>query len=234
MRRASTAELPGEANGDQAAAEIGAEHQRDRELDRHDTLGRKGRDEEDRGDARVDQPGEQRADQEGGDEVAVEIADDGRQALGIRAAARSPRAIIASETRISAMPMRMRPPCRQLPGRPLEEEETADDQQHRHEPATDRRRESGRPATSRDRRPASARGRSISTSAPDAAKPAARTATAVEDWSRTATPAPTPAARSLPLLLSRSMRRSAGSWLRSTPVRTMRTAQSSRATPPAR
>ena len=71
-------------------------------------------------------------------------------------------------------------------------------------------------------------------STPLPAKPAASTATAVELCSSTAIPAPTPAARSRPEPLSRSTRRSAGSWLRSIPVRTMRTAHNSSVTDPAR
>ncbi len=69
--------------GDQAAADVGAEDQHDAELDRHDVAGGERDEEQDRGDGGVEQPGHHRRDDEGGDRIAGEVADDDGQELAV-------------------------------------------------------------------------------------------------------------------------------------------------------
>ena len=66
-------------DGDDAAADIGAEHQHDAELDRHEAARGKRDDEQDRRDAGMEQPGHDRGEQEGGDRIARQVVDDDRQ-----------------------------------------------------------------------------------------------------------------------------------------------------------
>ena len=68
-------------DGDDAAAEIGAEHQHDAELRRHEAARGERDDEQDRRDAGMEQPGHERGKQEGGDRIAGQVVDDDRQDL---------------------------------------------------------------------------------------------------------------------------------------------------------
>ena len=70
-------------DGDDAAADIGAEHQHDAEFGRHQAARRQRHDQQDRRDAGMEQPGHDRGKQEGGDRVAGQIVDDDRQDLAL-------------------------------------------------------------------------------------------------------------------------------------------------------
>ena len=70
-------------DGDDAAADIGAEHQHHAELDRHEAARGKRDDQQDRRDAGMEQPGHDGGEQEGGDRVARQIVDDDRQDLAL-------------------------------------------------------------------------------------------------------------------------------------------------------
>ncbi len=94
-------------DGDDPGTEIGAEHQRDAELDRQQALRRQRRDQQHRGDARMHGPGEQRADQEGRDDVVAEIRDDDGQELALAQRRRRDRRSSAARR----APARRRPGC---------------------------------------------------------------------------------------------------------------------------
>ena len=70
-------------DGDDAAADIGAEHQHDAEFDRHEAARGKRHDQQDRRDAGMEEPGHDRGEQEGRDRIARQVVHDDRQDLAL-------------------------------------------------------------------------------------------------------------------------------------------------------